>query len=203
MDEYAGSPRTWPPLGLPKGSVRALLTLTVVAVVVTDLARGQDTDVLWKQTLLVALAHYFATRRIVALPGDVIERLEQERVIEQERHPLFLPRYSIRLIIVAAFVGVAVYLYRERKLFEPRTVSLLGIVFAYLFGTLVRGVTHWLHRRRTTPPHHLWADLRALAVLGTLAVVAIPEFVVPAPYHVPHQMLEVALGLVLFYFGVR
>jgi hypothetical protein len=203
MDEYSGSPKTWPPLGLPQGSVRALLTLIVVAVVVSNLARGRETEVLWVQTLLVALAHYFATRRIVALPNEVIERLEQDKVIEQERHPLFLPRYSIRLIIVASFVGVAVFLFREGKLFEPKTVSLLGIVFAYLLGTLIRGVTQWLHRRRTAPPHHLWADLRALAVLGTLLVVAIPEFMDPKPYQVPHRMLEVALGLVLFYFGVR
>ena len=64
-------------------------------------------------------------------------------------------------------------------------------------------MTHWFRRFRTTRPHHLWADLRALVVLGTLAVVAIPEFVEPPPYQVSHTVLEVALGLVLFYFGVR
>jgi hypothetical protein len=202
MDEYEGSPRTWPPLGLPQGSVRALLTLTMVAVAVANLVRGRETDTLWVQTLLVALAHYFATRRIVALPDDVVERLELERVVEKERHPLFLPRYSIRLIIVASFVGVAIYLYREGRLFEPKTVSLLGLIFAYLLGTVVRGITEWIARRRETRPHHLWADLRALAVLGALAIVAIPEFV-DVPFTIPRPMLEVVLGLVLFYFGVR
>jgi hypothetical protein len=34
MQEFEGSPKTWPPLGLPTGSVRALLTLIIVAVVV-------------------------------------------------------------------------------------------------------------------------------------------------------------------------
>jgi hypothetical protein len=201
-DEYADSPKSWPPLGLPQGSVRALLTLLIVAVVVSNLARGRDIDPLWMQTLLVALTHYFATRRLAALPADVFQRLERERVVEGERHPLFLPRYSIRLIIVALFVGLAVFLYREGRLWEPKTVSLLGIVFAYLLGTMIRGITHWLNRRRTTPPHHLWGDLRALIVLGGLLIVAIPEFV-DAPYRVPREMLDVALGLVLFYFGAR
>lgn len=202
MDEYEGSPRTWPPLGLPQGSVRALLTLTMVAVSVSNLVRGKETDALWIQTLLVALAHYFATRRLVALPNDVVERLELERVVERERHPLFLPRYSIRLIIVAAFVGTAIYLYREGRLFEPKAVSLLGTILAYVLGTLVRGVSEWFQRRRNARPHHLWADIRALVVLGALAIVAVPQFV-DVPFQIPRPMLEVVLGLVLFYFGVR
>lgn len=200
--EYAGSPKAWPPLGLPQGSVRALLTLLIVAVVVSNLARGRDLDPLWVQTLLVALAHYFATRRLAALPPDVFRRLERERLVEGERHPLFLPRYTIRLIIVASFVGLAAFLYREGRLWEPKTISLLGIVFAYLVGTMIRGLTEWMNRRRARPPHHLWGDLRALIVLGALLVVAVPEFFA-APYQVPRELLDVALGLVLFYFGVR
>jgi hypothetical protein len=84
MQEFEGSPKTWPPLGLPTGSVRALLTLIIVAVVVAKYALGQDLDVLWIETLLIALAHYFTTRRFVALPPQVLQRLEQEGVIAQE-----------------------------------------------------------------------------------------------------------------------
>jgi hypothetical protein len=202
MDEYTDSPKTWPPLGMPQGSVRALLTLVVMAVVVSNLARGRETDVLWVQALLVALAHYFATRRIVGLPGDVLQKLEDEHVVVPERHPLFLPRYSIRLIIIATFVGLAVYLHREGRLYEPKTLAFLGMIFSYLVGALVRGFLHFVHRRRETPPHHLWADLRALTVLVAVIAAALPEFL-DVPYHLPHELLAVALGLVLFYFGMR
>ncbi len=44
MNEFASSPKSWPPLGLPTGSVRALLTLIVVAVVVTKLALDRPPD---------------------------------------------------------------------------------------------------------------------------------------------------------------
>ncbi|MDX1970846.1 MAG: hypothetical protein SFV23_27010 [Planctomycetaceae bacterium] len=202
MDEFSGSPETWPPLGLPQGSVRALLTLVVMAVVVSNLAQGRETDVLWVQALLVAMAHYFATRRRVALPGEVLARLEQEHIIRTERHPLYLPRYSIRLIIVATFVSLAVYLQREGKLYEPRTLALLGMIFAYLFGVLSRGVVQFIQRNRQTPPHRLWADLRALGVLAAVIIAALPEFF-DSPYHMPHELLTIALGLVLFYFGMR
>ena len=42
MNELESSPKTWPPLGLPTGSVRALLTLIVVAVVVTTLLEAAN-----------------------------------------------------------------------------------------------------------------------------------------------------------------
>ena len=88
--EFEGPPQNWPPLGLPIGSVRALLTLIVVAVVVSRMARGLPVDALWTQTLLIALAHYFTARRFVSLPPDVLARLEEDGLIERERHP-FLP----------------------------------------------------------------------------------------------------------------
>ena len=94
MDEFEGSPKSWPPLGLPTGSVRALLTLIVVAVVVTKLALHRNLDELWVETLLIALAHYFTSRRFVSLSPAVLQRLENEGVIEKERQPLYLPRNS-------------------------------------------------------------------------------------------------------------
>ena len=42
--EPEGSPKYWPPLGLPVGSVRAILTLFVVAIVTLSVARGPDHD---------------------------------------------------------------------------------------------------------------------------------------------------------------
>jgi len=57
--EFEGSPKTWPPLGLPTGSVRALLTLIVVSVVITQLSLNREVNPLWTETLLIALAHYF------------------------------------------------------------------------------------------------------------------------------------------------
>lgn len=201
MQEFEGSPKTWPPLGLPTGSVRALLTLIIVAVVVAKYALGQDLDVLWIETLLIALAHYFTSRRFVALPPQVLQRLEQEGVIARERHPLYLPRNSIRSLIIASFVGLGIYLYREQRLLEARSIALLSMVFAYLLGTIVRAITGWFARRRSRPPSGTWGDIKALVVLGALLAVAVPEFV--AGVDLPTVAHRIALGLTLFYFGSR
>lgn len=150
MNEFESSPKTWPPLGLPTGSVRAPLTLIVVAVVVTRVVLGRPPDPLWIETLLIALAHYFTSRRFVSLSPAVLQRLEQEGVIEKERHPLYLPRNSIRTIIIGAFVGLGVYLYREPRLITPEAIALLSMVFAYLLGAIVRGISSWFTKRRAT-----------------------------------------------------
>lgn len=205
-NEFEGSPRTWPPLGLPVGSVRALLTIIVMAVVGSRLARGLTVDALWIQTLLIALAHYFTSRRFVSLTPEALSRLEQEGLIEQERHPLFLPRNSIRTLIVLSFLGLAAYLYRERQNLDrqalTQAVSLLGIVFAYLLGALARTVGGWFRRRRSAPASGTWGDIKAMTVLIVLVLAAIPEFL-NQPLGLPEVFHQIALALMLFYYGSR
>lgn len=196
------SPKVWPPLGLPSGSVRALLTLLVVAVVVSNIARGRTVDILWTETLLIALAHYFTARRFVELPPDVREDLENQGVIERESNPLYLPRHSIRFLILLAFGGLGYYLYQENRWREPQAFGLLTMVAAYLLGTIVRGVTHWLHRRRAAPPSRFWGDARAVIVLVALTLIAVPELM-NLESTLPPDFEKAALGLVLFYFGSR
>ena len=79
------SAHSHPPLGLPSGSIRAFLTLLIVAVVIVQSVRGQEIDMLWTETLMIALAHYFTSRRFVRLPPEVIDHLKKEGRLETER----------------------------------------------------------------------------------------------------------------------
>jgi hypothetical protein len=204
MAEFEGSPKTYPPLGLPTGSVRALLTLTCVAVVVVNTARGRETDLFWVEALLITMAHYFTSRRFVSLPPATIRQLESDGILERESQPLFLPRGSIRALIIAAFIGLGVYLYQNdrARLTEPNVITLLGLVSAYFLGAMVRTMAGFLHRVRSRPPSRFWADARALIVLAVVAAIAVPEFVDAARDWDP-RVRHVALGLMLFYFGSR
>lgn len=202
MSDHEESPRNRPPLGLPAGSVRALLTLFIIAVVTLSVANGREIDLLWTETLLIALAHYFTSRRFIDLPPHVLKRIKDERLIDDERHPLFLPKHSIRILFVASFVGLGVYLYRENRLLEPRAVSLLGMVAAYVLGGVVRGVGGWFGRRSEAKPSGLWGDLRAIIVLGAVVLVGIPELL-NVDVTLPPEAYRTALGLTLFYFGSR
>src|SRR4051812_21142249 len=59
------------PLGLPPGSVRALLCLVVVMFIVVQTARGRGVGVVWNEALMIMLAHYFTTRRFVPLSAEI------------------------------------------------------------------------------------------------------------------------------------
>ena len=197
------SPKYWPPLGLPVGSVRAILTLFIVAVVTVSVAQGRDLDLIWTETLLIAMAHYFTSRRFVALPPEVLKRIQNEGILDKEVHPLFLPRHSIRFLILAAFVGLGVYLYRNQKLFnDPKAMSLLGIVTAYVCGATLRGISSWFSHSTGRRPSSFWGDIKAIIVLLAVAIAGLPELL-GMPEILPMEAHRVALSLMLFYFGSR
>ncbi len=191
-----------PPLGLPRGSIRALLTLLIVAVVLTRLARGQPIEPLWTETLMIALAHYFTSRRFITLPPDLARRLEAEGYVEAEGRPLFLPRYAIRALLVLAFVALAVYLYRQGRLVEGQALPILGVVFAYVLGIVARGLLAWWTRGRQSKALRGWEDVKAAVVLLVLLLTAGADLLGRGDL-LPRQMRDATLGLVLFYFGSR
>ena len=110
--------------------------ILIVAVVIVQFVRGQEIELLWAETLMIALAHYFTTRRFLNLPPDVIRRLAKEGHVEPEANPLFLPRFSIRLILLAIFAGLAIYLYQKNQLLDSPALPILGVVAAYVLGIM-------------------------------------------------------------------
>ncbi|WP_010585656.1 hypothetical protein [Schlesneria paludicola] len=209
MDEFEGSPKTWPPLGMPTGSVRAILTLILVAVVITRIVRGGDLtldpahdDLLWIEALLIALSHYFTSRRFVDLPPNARRQLEDDGILDRERNPLFLPRNSIRVIIIAAFGWLAYYLYEHNRLLEHHAATLLAMMASFLLGATVRRIGIWLNRNQVKRSQGTFGDLKALVVLAAMLCVAIPEFL-GSPDVLHPVFHRVALGMMLFYFGSR
>ena len=195
-------PSSRPPLGLPNGSVRALLTILIVAVVIAQVARGQVVSTLWTETLMIAPAHYFSTRRFIKLPPELIHQLEAAGAVETELHPLFLPNRSIRIMIFAAFGGLAVYLYAQGRLFDSGALSILGVVFAYFFGTIARMALHWWTKGKQTHAVRGWQDIKAIAVIAVLAFTAALYLFNPG-HPPPTGLRNTTLGMVLFYFGSR
>ena len=204
------------PLGLPAGSVRALLTLLIVAVVIVETARGHRPDLLWSETLMIVLAHYFSSRRLIDLPPEVRRQLEETAVLQPEPQPLYLPRNTIRFVIIASFVGVAIYLYNAGKLWSVNNGRLvmgeaiqnIWIVFAYFLGIVVGWFVTWWCRVFKFVPRWWWGDVKAVVALVLTGVCAIFYFVGHSPVHgaefrLPDWLRDAVLAVVLFYFGSR
>jgi hypothetical protein len=196
------TPASRPPLGIPTGSVRALLTILIVTVVICQVVTGKGVEPLWAETLMIALAHYFTSRRFINLSPAVIQRLEEEGYVETEAHPLYLPRHSVRILLTIAFIVLTIYLYRMDHLFEPKSLSILGAFFAYLLGIVVRGILHWWTKGKPSKGIRGWEDVKAGVVLLVLGSTA-GAYLWDRSDLAPSWLQNAALGLVLFYFGSR
>jgi hypothetical protein len=198
-------------LGLPSGSVRAIMGLLIFGSVWVLLATFPDVDVpsYMKGLLFLVMGHYFAHRAGTAEP------------VSNEPPPLFSPRGLIRIITVGGFVAVAAVLFQQGRLLpvsqHPGVVTLI-LVFGFLIGVLWGRISRWLRSRVTNRPKRLFEDLKAVACL--LATVLLLVIVFNHYYHFInikpgnwYDVMERRLGengvgnllaaFVGFYFGNR
>ena len=192
-----------PPLGLPPGSVRALLTILIVGVVCLQVARGEPLDLLWTETLAIALAHYFTTRRFVDLPPELLQRLKDEGQIPVESNPLFLPGHTVRGLIILAFLVLTLYLQRQGRLMDSQALAVLGLVGAYLLGVVGLGIRKMMARGDRFPAlRGVWNDVKALAALVVMGV-TFAAYAADRAEALPAPWRAATLVLALFYFGSR
>lgn len=172
----AAPPRTTDPadwrklyaLGLPPGSVRAGLAILIFATTWALLVAQPHREVpdYLRDLLFIIMGHYFASRRQAA-PGA-----------EAGPPPLWLPKGSVRLILVIGTAAVAAVLHRRGRLTDvghnPGVETLL-LVGGFLLGVVLNAVYQWWTDRGHRPPR-LVEDVRAL--LASAAAVALVALVV-------------------------
>ncbi len=201
-------------LGLPAGSIRALLAVLVFGTVwgMLLVRPSQEVPDYLSDLMFVIMGHYFATRKrsaAIGVSGD-----------EPGPPPLFLPRGSIRLVLAAGSTAVAAVLY-QRGVFaridrNPGVTTLL-LIGGFLFGVILNTVVGWW-RARVNRGHRSIEDVQALvAVAAGLVLVAlvwnrlipiVPPADVDAVFkgwgHLgrlgPEHLLAAVIG---FYYGSR
>jgi hypothetical protein len=188
--------------GLPDGSVRAILAVALFAIIWVLLvtAPGEGVPDYLRNLLFIIMGHYFATRR----------KMDPESVAGPG--PLFLPRGTIRWVLCAGFVAVAVMLFRGGHLQDPTrgSMAILVLVAGFLLGVMVARFHEW--RRSQGHPTPRWVeDLRAAAALLAAAVLIVLVWNRMISHWFPPPELKwgtfgienVASAVVGFYFGSR
>ncbi len=203
-NDNAENPMARPPLGLPVGSVRALVTILILAVVVVETMRNHELPALLNVTVLIAVAHYFNSRRYVRVSAETIERLERDGQIPAEKHPLYLPRYMMRVLILAAFGGVGYYMYTVHGV---RTVSDVPEIMIAGASYLLGATTRVLFSRDSKPGQaprriRLWNDLNAMVVILIVVGISLVYFLNESEA-LPKDVRNYILAIVLYYFGSR
>src|SRR3954453_14263520 len=145
-------------LGMPAGSVRALLAIMIFATTwaLILLKPTQEVPDYLGDLLFIIMGHYFAARN----------RVPQER--EPGPPPLYLPRGSVRSLLVIGCLAVAVLLPLRGQLtsldHNPGVVTLL-LVGGFLLGVAINAVTAWWLGEGRRPPRVV-EDLRAIVSLA-------------------------------------
>jgi hypothetical protein len=207
-----GAPRVRPTrrrhaLGLPAGSIRALLTAIVFGLLAALLVSGEQGRVpllynyLWYLLLLI-VAHFFAAH------GNSI------RAQPEERSPLGLPRGFFRFIFVAGFAGLIAWLYYQHQGFEPppvgSTADPLIVLAGFFVGVCIARIVGWTSGAQVLP---FWfQDLQAWVALIAVFALAIQVIVLVFinPYVSEGRQLFTEghwekwfAAIVGFYFGAR
>ena len=152
-------------LGLPAGSVRALLAVLIFATTwgLLVLEPYHDVPEYLRDLLFIILGHYFAARRRLGAAE------------EPGPPPLYLPRGSVRLFLVAGTIGVAVLLYHRGQLTaldrNPAGVTLL-LIGGFLVGVVLNSIAMWWRDRGHQTPR-LVEDLRAMTAIGAAVILAL------------------------------
>jgi hypothetical protein len=222
---YTPSPGTYPApvaparaprqaLGLPAGSVRAILALAVLGLLWLIVLRplfGQPAPLgefklplvfVYLQLLMVLiLAHFFAAHGSSIRPGDA------------GRSPLGLPRGSVRFLLLAGYLGLIFYLWHTKPNFEypPQgefllllAVMLTSFFAGHLLTAAVRAMSGgtlpaWFQDIQA------WVALMALLALAVILVVQLfinPSLSLGTQIEMP-TVEAILAGLVGFYFGAR
>jgi len=194
-------------LGWPAGSVRALMALIVFGCLWAFLVLHPDQEVpeYLRDLLFIILGHYFAVRgRPASSP-------------EQGPPPLYLPRGSVRIILVAGFIVTAVLLHRQGRLLEigrnPAVVTLF-LAFGFILGVVLQQLWARLAGSQRPLPRFL-EDARALFSLAATIFLVVLIWDQFAPQQLQWGLERISLGLgriglphlataiVGFYFGSR
>ena len=197
-------------LGLPSGSIRALLAILIFATVwgLLLIQPTEEVPEYLSGLLFIIMGHYFAVRR------------RAPDAQEPGPPPLFLPRGSVRLLLLGGSVAVAALLLQNGQmtsLDQNRGVVTLLLVGGFLLGVALSTLTAWWTDRSHQPPRVI-EDVRAvvsLAAGGILVFLVLNRMALIVP---PAQIDElfkpwVHLGrfgpehifaaIVGFYFGSR
>ena len=204
MQDARAAPAARPPrpLGLPPGSVRAAVALTIIGVFSLITLRGMHAGLLLSEAMLIVLAHYFASRQLVTVPKELRAQLQRDGLVQEEPNPLWLPRNSVRILILIAILGTTGVLLTRGQLFQGGVFDNLILVLSYLVGVMVQFVRQRRGPRTPSRWGRVWIHLKALLVLAACALILLFGLTGTLA-DLPDWVEQLLLGWVLFYFGSR
>jgi hypothetical protein len=181
------------PLFLPRGSIRAMVTVVSALAAWVMITAGQLVPGYHLNLLLAILGYYFGFR--------ITMKAAQSHILDataRKEDPLFLPPGLIRLFLIGGFLFAGGVLWKRGELayfaYAEFFIILAGLIGGFIFAKFSSG---W----KEAPGYILFNHLKGAVVLlaaGTLAVLLLTDL------HEAHRYTGLLLAAVVsFYFGSR
>lgn len=159
-----------PPLALPVGSVRAIITLSTLGTVWFHQFQDLPIPPVLGDTLLLVLGYYFGTRNAsAAAPAQALAGPPADRE-SNRRDPLFLPRGLIRILIIVGFAAIGMKLLNDGRLDPGNPPPEFALLGGFLGAGLTRGgltrIGSLLATKITNLLGHVLALSTLMVVLG-------------------------------------
>ncbi|MHA1975711.1 MAG: hypothetical protein ACW98I_02290 [Candidatus Hodarchaeales archaeon] len=178
------------PLYLPKGSVRALLTVSIAVTFLITLIQDSLLVEEYRSlsgAFIFAIAFYYSTRT-----ADFNEDEGREKVT-----PLYLPRATIR-IFLAIIVIAALYISYERSVIIPDYIIMILLPIAgFIAGKLLNNLFG-------TNEEGILGHLQAIIVLGVMGLSSFLLIIGSIPIFLTKGIIILVMSIIIaFYFGWR
>jgi hypothetical protein len=198
------------PLGLPKGSIRALIALAIfgslLATLVFRITVPEDSFwFLWMLNYAI-LAYYFAIRQNVPCPPLSALNVTVDTKSVDVPKPLGLPRGSVRwIILLAFFLSCGILIYRWFTQREPFWEDRAFFPMLSLCGFFVGRLLEYIYRKRKGPLSPILRTFQniksAFALVCALSIILIIPLEIPVP--ASPQVVRFSILFIFFYFGSR
>lgn len=135
------------PLGMPRGTIRAIITLMIVLFPFTYIFWNEQIPSEIVNTIFILVAFYFEARK-----GEdnrlkfIAEIINPEKVVEEKRKsikPLYLPKYTVRIslmIILILYYIIDLFIQNISLELTNTLIDILVIAILYFIGTFFRTI---------------------------------------------------------------
>ncbi|MFW9827809.1 MAG: hypothetical protein ACFFEY_09465 [Candidatus Thorarchaeota archaeon] len=144
------------PLGMPRGTIRALSTIMIVAFPLGYIMDNKAIPPLIVNIIFVVVAFYFEARRSEREEiKEIVDEVKRTDLIieepKKEKKPLYLPKYSVRILLVLLLIITLItnYLGPHVPFQVTNTIfDLLIIILLFMIGTIFRSIANSRERKR-------------------------------------------------------
>ncbi len=144
------------PLGMPRGTIRALNTLLIVTIPFNYLFDGVDIPGMITNAIFILMAFYFQTRKSGKEKlKRIVKYVKNPELIDKEeelpKHPLYLPKFTVRISLVVILSAIIVINYLGPNVSFETTNTLLDILIiisSYIVGALFRNISVSREKKR-------------------------------------------------------